>query len=371
VARILTVDDDELINTILVRALSGAGHEVHSAYTGDEAMRLMQDHRFDVAVVDLELPGADGLSVLAALRGVQPACGRILSSGRLDLASVVDAVNRGEVGRVLSKPYQVQVLLQAVSEQLAALEVRSQAWRQAVDRERRSWFHEAVDAGQLRLAFQPIIDADSGTTVAQEGLLRGFHPRLRSPADILEVAESADLLGELASVVAARGAEFLTVAPAEQLLFLNLHPRDFGQDDLERRLSPLLPWATRVVLEITERAAIHEVPSGHATIQRLSELGFGIAVDDLGAGYSSLSMLAELDPRYVKVDMSIIRGIDTTPHKRRVLELLCRFADAGGATLIAEGIETEAEADVVRACGARWLQGYLYGRPALPSVASA
>ena len=99
-ARILTVDDDELITTVLVRALSTAGHEVHCAGTGDEAIRLMHLHRFDVAVVDLELPGTDGLSVLAALRGAQPACGRILSSGRLDLASVVDAVNRGEVWSV-------------------------------------------------------------------------------------------------------------------------------------------------------------------------------------------------------------------------------------------------------------------------------
>ncbi len=368
--RVLTVDDDRMITAILARTLRSAGHQVCTADTGEEALHLLQSTTFDVAVVDLELPGADGLTVLAALRAAQPACARILSSGQLDLDSVVAAINRGEIARVLRKPYGAEELLAAVDEQISMVRTRSDAWRLAVAREQQTWVEEAVGAGQLRLAFQPIVDA-AGTLVAHEGLIRGFHPHLRTPADILSAAESSGMLGELASVVAARGAEFLHAHPGDHLLFLNLHPRDFGQRDLLRRLAPLLPWASRVVLEITERAAIHDVPDWHPAVKRLCERGFAIAVDDLGAGYSSLSMLAELDPRFVKVDMSIIRGIDRSPQKRRLLDLLCRFAEAGGATLIAEGIETDAEAEVTRACGAKWLQGYLFGRPELPVVGIA
>ena len=85
-----------------------------------------------------------------------------------------------------------------------------------------------------------------------------------------------------------------------------------------------------------------------------------IYVDDLGAGYSSLSVLAELQPAYVKVDMSIVRNIDTDSRKQRLVDLLVRFADATDATLVAEGVETEAEAAALRDCGAHLLQGTAY-----------
>ena len=92
-------------------------------------------------------------------------------------------------------------------------------------------------------------------------------------------------------------------------------------------------------------------------------MGFWLAVDDLGAGYNSLSVLSELQPDYLKVDMSIVRGIETTPRKRRLLELLARFADATNTRLIAEGVETDAEAHALHQCGAHLLQGYLCGQP--------
>jgi EAL domain-containing protein (putative c-di-GMP-specific phosphodiesterase class I) len=90
-----------------------------------------------------------------------------------------------------------------------------------------------------------------------------------------------------------------------------------------------------------------------------------VAVDDLGAGYSSLSALAAFKPEFMKVDMSIVRGADADAHKRQLLELLAQFARATGATLIAEGVETRAETETLTACGAHWMQGFLWGRPLL------
>jgi EAL domain-containing protein (putative c-di-GMP-specific phosphodiesterase class I) len=78
--------------------------------------------------------------------------------------------------------------------------------------------------------------------------------------------------------------------------------------------------------------------------------------------------LAELKPRFIKLDMSIVRDADRLSHKQRLIDLLCRFADATDALLVAEGIETEAEATTVRECGAHLLQGYLIGRPRLPAA---
>ena len=90
-------------------------------------------------------------------------------------------------------------------------------------------------------------------------------------------------------------------------------------------------------------------------------MGFKLAVDDLGSGYNALSTLVALQPEFIKVDMSIVRNADSDPRKRRLIELLCKFADATDANLVAEGVETEAEAIAVTRAGAKFLQGYLFG----------
>jgi len=118
-----------------------------------------------------------------------------------------------------------------------------------------------------------------------------------------------------------------------------------------------------VVLEITERSRLQGIEAWDESVERVTAMGFAIAVDDLGAGYSSLSVLAELQPSFIKVDMSIVRGIDCDPRKQRLVDLLTRFAEATDATLIAEGVEAQDEASALRVCGAHLLQGYLFGKP--------
>ncbi|MEZ4272506.1 MAG: EAL domain-containing protein [Myxococcota bacterium] len=100
-------------------------------------------------------------------------------------------------------------------------------------------------------------------------------------------------------------------------------------------------------------------------IAAVRNVGYRLALDDLGAGYNSLSLLAELDPAFIKIDMSIVRNIDTSAAKQRLVELLVRFAAVSECGLIAEGVETENEAKVLIEAGAPLLQGYHFGRPSL------
>ena len=86
-------------------------------------------------------------------------------------------------------------------------------------------------------------------------------------------------------------------------------------------------------------------------------------MDDLGSGYSALSMLAELQPDFLKVDMSIVRDVDTDTHKRRLVDLLCSFAEATDSRVVAEGVETKTEALALEEAGVQMMQGYLYGMP--------
>ena len=144
---------------------------------------------------------------------------------------------------------------------------------------------------------------------AFECLLRSTHSVLSGPLSVLKAAERHGQLSAVAGVVAKRAVGWMNELPGNTRLFMNLHPDELADPDgMIARLEPLSPWADRVVLEITERSRLQGLDHWETAVERVTDLGFSIAVDDLGAGYSSLSVLAELQPKYVKVDMSIVRG---------------------------------------------------------------
>jgi EAL domain-containing protein (putative c-di-GMP-specific phosphodiesterase class I)/CheY-like chemotaxis protein len=372
-ARILAVDDDPLIRRAIERILRRAGHEILQASHGDEALRLAEDRSFDVALVDYQLPTLDGLEVLQRLRELQPACLRVLVTGQLDLPLIMEAVNRGEVTRVVEKPFESQRLIQAVEESLSArrrmVEVARVQERAASEQER-AMLADVLQGDHVRLALQPIIATQGRKIVAVEALLRSTHPVLDGPLPVLRAAERHNMLHKVAQVVVEQAVDAMeSRIPEGVMLFMNLHPDELADPEgLSSRLEPLTPYAGRVVLEITERSKLQGIDSWERSVDRVTEQGFAIAVDDLGAGYSSLSVLAELQPRYIKIDMSIVRGVDEDARKQRLVDLLCRFADATEAEIIAEGVETEPEAEALSGCGAHMLQGYLFGRPSLDPI---
>jgi EAL domain-containing protein (putative c-di-GMP-specific phosphodiesterase class I) len=244
-------------------------------------------------------------------------------------------------------------------------------WRASLEentRQQREWLTECLGKNLLRLAIQPIVRAEGASRVGVEALLRSAHPKLSEPMQLLQVAESNKMLPSVTSVVMKHCAALLARLPKEHRLFINLHPSDLSDPSaLEGYTEPLQPWASQIVFEITERSSVLDLDFWQDSIALLKKKGYDIAVDDVGAGYNSLTVLAELQPRFIKADMSMVRHVDSDMRKRRLIELLCRFATATGSELIAEGVETQAEADELRACGVDMLQGYLFGRPALPS----
>lgn len=216
----------------------------------------------------------------------------------------------------------------------------------------------------LRLAIQPIVRAETNGIVAYEALLRSADPVLSGPLAVLRAAEEHNLVGRLGEAVMVRAAGILDRLPGDGSLFINLHPDELADPDgLCERLDVLRASAERVVLEITERSSLSDARGWEKSIEAILSRGFRVAVDDLGSGYSSLSVLAELQPSFIKIDMSIVRDIDHIPRKQRLFDLLCRFADATETLVVAEGIETAAEAETVKRCGAHLLQGYFYARP--------
>jgi EAL domain-containing protein (putative c-di-GMP-specific phosphodiesterase class I) len=368
---VLVADDDPQVRAFLETVLRENGHLVVGVPDGEAALKAAQVTVFDAAIVDYRMPPPDGLEVLTRLRKLQPGCVRLLITGNLDVDVAMGAINHGEAARILAKPFSAVELLTTMSE---AVDMRRRVAEQYLESttadhaEQRRYLSDCFARSLFRVAVQPIVSVETDEVVAYEALLRSNHPILTNATAVLAAAERQHRIPQLAEVVIDEAAHLLESLNDRARLFINLHPQELEDPKgLGRRLKRLSHAADRVVLEITERSRMLDVRKWRESTQMALDAGFALAVDDLGAGYSSLAVLAELKPQFFKIDMSIIRGCDTDEHKRRLVEMLCLFAAATGARVIAEGIETEGERATAARAGIHLLQGYLTGKPRVTS----
>ncbi len=218
--------------------------------------------------------------------------------------------------------------------------------------------------GSIWMAFQPIVSLGrGGAVVAYEALVRSHDAALSSPPKLFERAASAGRRLELARAIRERCAAAVVELPPAVSLFVNVDALDLLDPELFRPDSAFCRSAKTVVLEITEREGLEQIKDITERVHALRALGFRIAVDDLGAGYSGLSSIALLEPEYVKLDMSLTRDIAASPIKRRLVSSMTDACRDLGIHLIAEGVENEGEARALGALGCDLAQGYYVGRP--------
>ncbi|MFI5306702.1 MAG: EAL domain-containing protein, partial [Polyangiales bacterium] len=218
----------------------------------------------------------------------------------------------------------------------------------------------------LWMAYQPIISAAKQRVVAYEALVRTREPTIPHPGALFSIAERLGRVADVGRAIRAHVAETLAQRPVDADIFINLHPSDLLDEELFAADAPLTAFAPRVVLEITERAALDRGADIPARIRRLRELGFRIALDDLGAGYAGLSYFALLTPDVVKLDISLVRNIHEETIKQKLVGSFTGLCKELGMTVVAEGIETRAERETIVALGAELLQGYLFAKPGPP-----
>jgi EAL domain-containing protein (putative c-di-GMP-specific phosphodiesterase class I) len=373
---VLVVDDEPAVARTTERVLSRRGFRITVAGGGREAIAKAEAAPFDAIVSDLGMPDVDGRALLRAIRAKDLDVPFVFLTGQPDLESAIDAVEYGAF-RYLVKPVPPDELTSVVSRAVhwhRLAMIRRTATQELVGRpigDRAGLEARFASAlGGLWIATQPIISWRSQTVLAYESLVRTQEPTLRNPSDLFDVAETLDGVRELGRSIRRLVALTIPDVPDGALMFVNLHPSDLEDDELFSDEGALTPFARQIVLEITERATLDEIRSLSKRVERLRELGFRIAVDDLGAGYAGLSSFAALEPDVVKADMSLIRGIESSPVKQKLVGAIAALANDLQIRLIAEGIETPAERDCVTALGADALQGYLFAKPGrgFPSV---
>ncbi len=368
---VLVVDDDETFARSCVRILQTWGYGVETASDGGAAIELARTRQFDVVLTDINVPNFSGLEILRAVRERDRDTPVVLMTGGPGLDSAQLAVEWGALSyliKPLSMPQLRDVLSRAVQmHRVARRERRILHCTEEHEREletMRLRFDRAL-AG-MWTAFQPIVSWSRKTVVAYEALMRTTYAELRSPLEILKTAEALDEMSTLGRKTRAQVADVMRDHPNLPGMFVNLHVLDLADDDLYSPHAPLSEFASRIHLEITERMALERIPDIRQRVAQLRSLGYRIAVDDLGEGYSGLNSFAQLEPDVVKLDMSLIRGIDTTPTKRKMVHALARLCRELETPLVAEGVETEAERSILVEIGADLFQGYLFAKPGAP-----
>lgn len=364
--RILVVDDDPLVRRALARTLMQIGIEVDDVGDSTSALAQLDQKHYDVVLSDICMPGGGGIELLTAIRARHPDLPVMLMTGDPTTQTAIAAVELG-AGRYFVKPIDGRELKAAIARVLQ-LRCGTRVSRPVDDLARLSADFERSLLG-IWMAYQPIVDWQRREIVAYEALLRTDETAFANPQSFLTAAERLGCLSKLGRAIRGAVAARASAIPVTKI-FVNLHPHDLLDDDLYAPEAPLSRVAIRVILEITERAALSDVTDLVDRVARLRNLGFRLAVDDLGEGYSGLSHVAKLEPEFVKLDMSLIRGVDSDRLKQRIVRSVVGLCRELGSTVIAEGIERPEERDTVLTLGCTVQQGYLFGRPArlIPST---
>lgn len=238
------------------------------------------------------------------------------------------------------------------------------------------WLRELLRGKKVYPVFQPVVDLEARGIMGYEVLSRTGVGEFQNPDHFFRVAYENDQVWALDRVCRERALAGVGGAlDAHQLLFLNIEPEsiydpELGGETTARLLAEAGLTPGRVVLELTEHAAVKDFSLFRQTLRTLQSAGFRLAIDDVGSAYSGLRSIAELKPDFMKIDMSLTRDIHVNDIKRELLGTIFKFSRNTGIGLIAEGIEEPQDLLTLREIGIRFAQGYLLARPdrALPPV---
>lgn len=370
--RVLLVEDEEPLRLAIARYLTRAGHEVLQASNGVEALRVVVQQTPDVVISDVTMPDMDGVELLRKIRERDLDLPVVLATGAPTVASAAQAVGLGALAYLI-KPVELSELEQT-ARRAATLYGLARAKREAQE-----LTGEGTSAGdraglelsferalaKIWIAFQPIVSAGPRELHGYEALMRSEERALPHPGAVLDAAERLGALRLLGQTLRARTADAF-LEGGLGTLFVNLHPEDLNDDSLLDVSSGLPQIAHRVILEVTERASLHSVKDVRSRVSMLRDVGYRIAVDDLGAGYAGLSSFADLEPEVVKLDMSLVRDVDTSPTKQKLVRSMTSLCHDLGIQVVTEGVETSSERDCLVDLGTDLMQGYLFARPSRP-----
>ncbi len=230
--------------------------------------------------------------------------------------------------------------------------------------------NQALERQELSLVYQPRVRSGSRKVTGYEALLRWHSEELGpvSPVEFIPVAESTEVLGQMTDWLLHQVAQDLSAEVMRgRQVSINLSPRQFQTGNWAETLKAIIEQyhllPEQLCIEVTESALVESFQTTAAQLEEVQALGVEVAIDDFGTGYSSLEYLKRLPIDYLKIDRSFVRDIETDADDRVIVETIIVLAHSLGLQVVAEGVETPAQADFLRERGCDELQGYLFSAP--------
>ncbi|MEW8322590.1 MAG: EAL domain-containing response regulator [Candidatus Thiodiazotropha taylori] len=373
---LLIVDDDELLLKLMSASLQDFGaRQVATTGNGHDVLaRLAGGEHFDVILIDLNMPEMDGIELMRHLAERQYPGGVILLTGEhLKVLRAADALAEAHDLRllgVLQKPFSraaLRTFLEGAG--YAGEEASPQNEPPAVTADELA---AALRDGQIVPYFQPRAATSGRQVVGVEALARWWHPHkgLINPGVFIPLAERSGLIRELGQVMLKAAVEQVGAwceAGLDLKVSVNVAVEDLVDVQLPDRLATWLRAAgvhpSRLVLELTESQLMDNLRLTLDTLIRLRLKGITLAVDDFGTGYSNLGQIKRAPFSELKIDRAFVSDGTVDPEGRAILEASILMGKHLGLTVVAEGVETQAEWEVVSAIGADEVQGYLVAKP--------
>jgi EAL domain-containing protein (putative c-di-GMP-specific phosphodiesterase class I) len=371
--RVLIADDEPSVREALADliATEPSLELVGMAEDAGQAAELAVAHRPDIAIVDVKMPGGGGPRATRDIRRTSPRTKVIALSAYGDRGTVLEMLRAGASAYLVKGSSADEILVaihrttlgqgslsaEITGEVIDELAGQLERQEQAAEAQRRQVqrIREVLQEGGPAVVFQSIFNLTNDDVVGREALSRFPGHPARTPDLWFADAAAVGLRVEL-EIAAVRAAVANAEAMDDTFLALNVSPEALSSVRF-LRLLPELP-SDHVVVEVTEHAPVEDYETLARSLEQLRAEGIRVAIDDAGAGFASLRHILRLAPDFIKLDISLTRGIDSDQARRALASALISFASEIGATIIAEGIESGAEVEALRALGVVYGQGF-------------
>jgi len=370
---VMVVDDDRMVSDLICEVSESLGFEAAAVYDGDEFPDAYRRLRPDIIVLDLNLPGHDGIELMRYL-GEQYCRAKIFLTSGVDARTLSAAEKIGEKhnlnsGGILPKPITVEALenaLRPLSVGTVAIAVED--------------LRNAIENDEFVVRYQPkitLLNRHGDEMDGAETLIRWNRPGvgLVGPDEFLSAVRRHDMMAEVTKIVFRKAVQAL-----RDWLDLGLHLTvsvnldgtlldDLQLPDRLREITDAhdVP-ANHITVEITESAAMADPATTQDILTRLRVKQFNVSMDDFGTGYSSLVQLYRLPFNELKIDKSFVMDIGQNAEADAIVEVLAMLGSKLGLKVCAEGVETQAQLDRLRAFGCDLGQGYLFSKPVEASM---
>lgn len=384
--RVLIAEDEPLVRAALAQLIQEDStlELVGVAQDAPQAIELASAFRPDVALLDVKMPGGGGAVAARGISVCAPQTRVLALSAYDDRACVLEMLRAGAIGYLvkgagsdIADSIRRSAQGQSTLSTAVTGDVIKELTTQLDEQDRRARWRDvlmnqirlAVQGRGLHMVFQPILELGTGRVAGLEALAR-FDAEPQRPPDVwLDEARSLGLLRDLEMAAVRLAIAHIGRIPHDVFLSVNVSPATASSEPFLETVCAVP--GDRLVLEVTEHARVDDYDALKEALRGLRECGARLAIDDAGAGFASLQHIVRLAPNFIKLDITLTHEIDVDPIRRALATALISFASDTGASIIAEGIETRAEFDVLRALGASYGQGYYLARPAPLPVANS